>query len=247
MVKKIIALSLIGLLSSTYAVEKTQCGMTDERVLSYDLPIGRMLKKKNSSGGCTGTLISKSCIVSAGHCNEHANVIEFNTEASVGGKIVHPGLESIYFKSSIIDYQNVGAGYDWMVFRVHPNQITGEYAGDVQGTYEFSFQKPVAPLDLVITGYGRDKESDRNLAQQVGHGELIATSRTRIEHNVDTQGGNSGAVIVAKESNKIIGIHTHGGCSAYGGNNTSNKGTMLAGQKKFQEAIKNCLLMDEYY
>lgn len=240
MMKGILTLGLLGLLSSTYAVEKSQCGPTNDRVLSYDLAIGRMLQTTDASAGCTGTMISKTCVVSAGHCQPYSNVIEFNTEASVGGKIVHPGPESIYFRNDVIDYQNGGAGNDWLVYRVKPNAITGEYAGDVQGTYQFTYEMPAAPLDLVITGYGRDRRPEHNFAQQIGYGELISASGTTLGHKVDTEGGNSGSVIVERTSNSIIGIHTHGGCG-YG----TNKGTMLAAHKRFQEAIESCLRMEK--
>ncbi|MCK5884062.1 MAG: trypsin-like serine protease [Bacteriovoracaceae bacterium] len=244
MMKGIIALGLVGLLSSTFAVEKTQCGSTDDRVLSYDRPIGRMLKKTDAFGGCTGTMISKTCVLSAGHCKDYAEVIEFNTEASVDGVIVHPGPESVYFKKDIVGHQKFGAGYDWMVFRVHPNKITGKFAGDAQGTYELSFKVPTVPLDLVLIGYGRDIEPDKNFAQQVGHGELITAKRTVIGHNIDTQGGTSGSVIVERISNKVIGIHTDGGCRVTG-NEGTNIGTMLATQKRFRKAIESCLQMEK--
>lgn len=240
MIKGIITLGLLGLVSSTYAIEKSQCGPTDDRILSKDMAIGRMLKTTDASAGCTGTMISKTCVVSAGHCHAYSNVIEFNTEPSVAGNIVHPGSESVYFRDEVIDYQNGGTGNDWMVYRVQPNSITGEYAGDVQGTYEFTYEVPAAPLDLVITGYGRDRRPEHNFAQQVGYGELVSTYGTTLAHKVDTQGGNSGSTIVERGSNKIIGIHTHGGCG-YG----TNKGTMLSAHKRFQQAIERCLQMEE--
>ncbi|MCK5884059.1 MAG: trypsin-like serine protease [Bacteriovoracaceae bacterium] len=238
--KGIIIIALLGLISSTYAVEKNQCGLTDDRVPSNELPVGRMLKKTDSSSGCTGTLISKSCVVSAGHCKDYAAVIEFNTEPSLDKVIVHPGPESVYFKNDVIDSQSFGTGLDWMVYRTKPNAITGKFAGDIQGTYEYSFEVPKIPLELAITGYGQDDEPSRNYAQQIGHGELMPDGRSRIRHNIDTLGGNSGAAIVERETSKIIGIHTHGGC-LYG----TNIGTMLAARERFQKAIDNCIQMEK--
>ena len=243
--KAIIALGLIGLLSQAYAIEKSQCGPTDERVLSYDPSVGRMLKTTNADAGCTGTLISRTCMVSAGHCKDYANLVEFNTRASILWIIIHPGPENIYFKNDIIDFENSGEGNDWMVFRVRPNRVTGELAGDLQGSYNFSFEMPEVPLDLVITGYGRSEERKANFAQQVGYGELRTAEGTILGHNIDTEAGNSGAAIVERISNTLIGVHTHGGCgiSSSEGSRT-NKGTMLATRKKFQEAIENCLKME---
>lgn len=238
--KVIIAIGLIGILSSTYAIEKTQCGPTNDRVLSFDRPIGRMLKATDASSGCTGTLISKTCVVSAGHCKKNTYVIEFNTVPSVRGRIIHPGPKNIYFSDEIIDFKKGFTGNDWLVYRVKPNAITGEYAGDVQGTYELSYEMPVVPIDLVITGYGKDDRPEHNFAQQVGYGELTEIVGTALKYQVDTRGGNSGSVVVERSTNKIIGIHTTGGCSK-----GSNKGTMLASHERFQKAIETCLQQEK--
>ncbi len=236
MIKRIITLGLIALVGQAQAIEKSQCGPTNDRVLSKDMAIGRMLQTADADAGCTGTLISKTCMVSAGHCSAYSSVVEFNTDPSINGKIVHPEAESVYYRDEIIDYQNGGTGNDWMVFRVQPNAVTGDYAGDVQGTYGYTYEVPAAPLDLVITGYGYDRRPEHNFAQQVGYGQLVDAFGTTLAHKVDTEGGNSGSSIVERGSNLIIGIHTHGGCGY-----STNKGTMLATHKRFQQAIERCL------
>ncbi len=40
-----------------------------------------------------------------------------------------------------------------------------------------------------------------------------------MRYAADTQGGNSGSPVVDEATGEAVGIHTHGGCSASGGNN----------------------------
>lgn len=239
---KRLTVSLFSLLlsCSVFAGERSQCGSTDERVLSYEKPFARMLKDTTSPAGCTGTMISKSCVVSAGHCYSSANIYEFNTVASINGSIVHPESQDIYTLSQVIGYRNGGQGNDWFVGKLNKNPETGLYPGEAQGFLEVSYEVPAAPLDITIIGYGRDRRSDRNFAQQIASNELVRIDGNILSHNIDTQGGNSGSSIIERSSNKIIGIHTHGGCSSYN-NYGANKGTMLAKHAEFKAAIEKCL------
>ena len=70
----------------------------------------------------------------------------------------------------------------------------------------------------------------------------VYKSKGLILHRVDTQGGNSGSSIINESTQKIVGIHTHGGCFTMGG---TNIGTLLANHDKAQEAIKSCLQWEE--
>ena len=65
---------------SGYAMDKTICGVNDDRIPSTDSPIGRLLDSRTGTGGCTLTMISKSCAISAGHCKRVIKVAEFNTQ-----------------------------------------------------------------------------------------------------------------------------------------------------------------------
>ena len=51
-------------------------------------------------------------------------------------------------------------------------------------------------------------------------------------------GGNSGSSIILELTQEIIGIHTHGGCTSFGG---TNQGTLINEHKKLVAAIKACL------
>ena len=60
------------------AAEKSICG-TDDRVPSSLPKIGRLLGKMSDPGGCTVTMISKTCAISAGHCDSTFGIAQFAT------------------------------------------------------------------------------------------------------------------------------------------------------------------------
>ena len=244
-------LSIILGFSSVNAMEKTICGPSDDRAPSNVREIGRLLDSKVGTGGCTLTMISENCGVSAGHCKSVLRIAEFNTPESIGGDIQHPGAEDVYeIEQSSIESANNGPGDDWAVFKVKPNEITGKSAGAAQGYYQVSFETPANGTPLSITGYGLDRnEPTKNLAQQAHRGELVSIGQggwygraeSTLDHKVDTMGGNSGSTIINVETGKVIGIHTHGGCGQYSG---SNQGTAISKHETLMNAIRSCLESD---
>lgn len=228
-----------GLTSSVSANEKSICGV-DDRVPSTIKGIGRALGSITEPGGCTVTMISKTCAVSAGHCASTFGIIEFNTPPSINGQIQHPSEENIYPVNKATTVSNYrGIGDDWAVVRVEANPVTGLYAGDAEGTYEVDFVGPENGDIIRITGYGLDRsDPERNLAQQTHTGEVVSMRGSAIYHIADTMGGNSGSSIIRESDSKIIGIHTNGGCSTRGG---SNSGTIISQNQQLADAIRTCL------
>lgn len=235
-----------GLLSiSSIASDKSICGNTDDRIPSNDPKVARALDSRTGTGGCTVTMISSTCAVSAGHCKSVLKVAEFNTPMSDSrGRIQHPSEEDVYdIDQDSIVYKNGGIGNDYSVMKVLPNKITGALAGDVQGYYTVSFEAPT-PGDIIrITGFGLDRNDRvRNLAQQTHTGEVkLAGSRSNsseMSHVADTMGGNSGSSIINEVTGEVVAIHTHGGCSSRGGSNSS---TMIAAHQVYMDAITACL------
>lgn len=246
MYKGLLTASILLIGSTALAGVKSICGLQDDRALSFEPKVGR-LAVQGEHKGCTVTMISDSCAISAGHCREVLDQAEFNTPISVDGEPQPAAAEDTYFidQDSIV-YQYEGPGKDWAVFQIKPNAITGKLPGLVQGYYEVSFAKPSKGSELRITGYGYDSgDMDKNFAQQSHTGTLEKVgglfNGTLIEHTVDTMGGNSGSSIVEESSQKIVGIHTHAGCRANGG---ANKGTLISAHKKLKAAIKACLARD---
>lgn len=253
-----LAITLLASMT-TLAKDKSICGPSDDRVVSSNPKVGRLLEDRSGEGGCTVTMISKSCGISAGHCRTVLGVAEFNTPGSVNGNIQHPEEKDIYdIDTASIKYKNGGPGNDWAVFKLKPNKETGLYAGEVQGTYAVSFEVPEVGTTLRITGYGLDSEPDKNLSQQTHTGALESVGTedrdtgdeddwngrpySTMQHTVDTMGGNSGSTILRESDDMIVGIHTHGGCSAYGG---ENMGTVIAKHPEAMAAIKSCLESDK--
>jgi len=240
-----IFIAVIALSSPAMSMEKTICGSSDDRRPSFNPKVGRSLKTLNAIGGCTVTMIGRTCAITAGHCAAHLNFLEFNTPLSRDGRIQHPEKTDIYeMEKGSLFYSNNGKGKDYAVARYKQNEITGRYPGDAQGFYPVSLRKPRSnKLDIVITGYGIDNDnSDRNMAQQVHSGKTVsiggAFGGAVLKHTVDTMGGNSGSSIINKNTGKIIGIHTHGGCYSSGG---TNHGTAIAYVPELVKAIKSCL------
>lgn len=246
LVKSAAAVALFSLLSiSSNASDKSICGRTDDRIPSTDAKIARALDSRTGSGGCTVTMIGRTCAISAGHCKSVLKIAEFNTPMSdTRGRIQHPGVEDVYeIDQESIVYKNGGIGNDYAVMKVLPNNVTGNYAGDVQGHYNVTFDKPEDGELIRITGYGLDyNDKERNLAQQTHTGEVRSTSSrsgsSSMTHIADTMGGNSGSSILKESTSEIVAIHTHGGCSSRGGSNSS---TLISEHQILKDAITACL------
>ena len=234
---------LMALSLNSFAVEKSICGDSDDRVLSNDKKIARA-SALNKLAGCTVTMIGRSCAVSAGHCVDVLEKASFNVPNSDKYGPKESKKEDIYLRTKdYLRYKNNGEGDDWAVIKLLPNNITGKYPGDIQGHYTVNTSSaPMAGEQVVITGYGVDNnDPEISFSQQTNTGTIKKIGRwfkpSIIEHLVDTMGGNSGSSIINSSTNEIIGIHTHGGCNSWG----SNQGTLVSKNKVFKDAIKRCL------
>lgn len=219
---------------------KSICGV-DDRAPSYDLRVGRGLRRVDSGGGCTVTMISNSCAISVGHCRDSINIVEFNVPASVNGAVVHSDIEDIYtLKKGSLVYQDNGIGKDWAVFKLNPSTYHGHTAGSMQGYYgvDWSFI-PRTGSKIRIAGFGLDTEPERNLAQQESVGVIDSSTGSQLFHSVDTMGGNSGSAIISTVNERVIGVHSHGGCAV-----GSNGGTVISRSPAFIEAIISCVRND---
>tara|TARA_R110002072_G_scaffold276051_1_gene437585 strand:+ start:345260 stop:345982 length:723 start_codon:yes stop_codon:yes gene_type:complete len=232
-----LSMLLLGTYQVNAANNKSICG-DDDRVPSFNPKVARAIGDMNQNGGCTVTMISKTCAISAGHCKSTFGLAEFNTPASRNGRIQHPAPEDIYPIQTIKSVYN-GLGDDWAVLKILPNKITGKLAGEEQGFYTVTFEAPKAGDLIRITGYGLDRsQGDRNLAQQTHYGEVVSMRGNVMYHIADTMGGNSGSSVINEETQEIVAIHTNGGCTRNGGNNAAN---MLSQNEALKESILACL------
>lgn len=227
--------------------EKSLCEI-DNREVSQNMAVARMLENEKSYSPCTATLIGKRCLITAGHCKPSKNnwITEFNTPLSspVTGKLIHSNKEDIYDLDKIYGVLDAYVGKDWLVYSVKANSYTNKLPGELYSPYSISFELPEVGIELQITGYGTDSEKRYNNAQQESFGPLIKieNARTTLIYRVDTTGGNSGSAIVNATTNEIIGIHSHGGCI---GEYAGNKGTLIAGNDDLIKAINQCLTDDQ--
>jgi V8-like Glu-specific endopeptidase len=231
--------------SSIYANDKKICGAEDNRILSFENPIGRSSMKRFKAG-CTITMISDSCAISVGHCVDAFEVIQFNVPLSVDTEPTMAGPEDIYERNKdFMRYSDNGKGDDWAVIKMKKNPLTGLFPGQAQGFYPISKLKSLKlGMEVRITGFGEDAlDRVSNFAQQSHHGVIkklggFLAKKSKFGYDVDTTIGSSGSPVILANTNEIIGVHSHGTC---GEKEDFNQGTLITKNKSFQFAIQQCL------
>lgn len=222
------------------APQATICGATDDRALSDDRRVARLMPS-----GCTAWLI-QDCnhgFLTAGHCGAgDATATMFRVPASLpNGTAQMSAPEDQYpVDRSSVQGENNGTGADWGYFGCYANSNTGLTAFQREGV-AFGLWAPTSvgtSPTLRVTGHGTDSTPPTaNAVQQTSTGPWVALVGSRIDHQVDTMGGNSGSPIVHELGGVAIGVHTHGGCGVSSG---SNHGTWL-GQANLQAALASPL------
>ncbi|GAB4142481.1 MAG: hypothetical protein Fur0037_09700 [Planctomycetota bacterium] len=225
----------------------TLCGAADTRVPSSDPRVGRL------DNGCTAFLVDRPSTgndrlhLSAGHCFSGATVLEFQVPASRADcSPMHPPTSlqfAIDFSSTI--WSNGGPGNDYLVFRCFPNPNTGLTTFQQQGSaFSLSASIPGSGAPLQVLGYGIDGSDStpgpatscacspaagtgsRNRVLQIANGSLLSAQGSEIRHSADTCGGSSGSPVVLANTQEVLAIHTHGGCTtASGGSNRATSVT----------------------
>lgn len=204
---------------------ESQCGPTDDRVPSEEPARARLLNV-----GCSASIYNEqSCFITAGHClssPSFVNVVEFNVPPSLAnGTIQHPGPEDQYVPTSERQFVDGGVGNDWGLFKVFANSETGLMPFEAQGeALTLGTSLPPDQTTLRIVGYGVDSGT-RNQTQQVHTGPLVSVQDSRLNYQIDTEGGNSGSAVSQNSDDTVVGIHTHGGCRFGGGG--ANSGTAI--------------------
>ena len=208
----------------------TQCGSSDNRVLSNDPAIGRFTN--GNGAAATGWICSNGAILTAGHVHTNAidplnyNLIEFNVPLSDNnGSVNHPGPEDQYPLGAGW-VQDDGLGNDWAVFICNPNANTGLLPAQGQQAF-YRMSRDHSPSSIRITGFG-DDTGNRYRVQQTHSGSNegeTTNNANRIywEYRADTENSNSGSPVIFNGASTptAIGIHTNGGCTSSGG---ANKG-----------------------
>ncbi|MHC4108430.1 MAG: hypothetical protein ACYSTY_10135 [Planctomycetota bacterium] len=189
------------------------CGICgpDDRVPTTQNWTGRL-----QPAGCTASVWNEeSCLVSAGHCVDGNDVIEFQVPASDPGCNLDdppvadqfPIIESLYVSG--------GVGNDWAVLCTGTNNL-GETAFERYGQLRAIAEDPVGVGQfLSVWGYGVDTECVRSETQQSSSGNVMSVQSSYYTHDVDTTFGNSGSAIIYHCLGcdpEIVAIATHCSC-----------------------------------
>ena len=221
---------------------KSICGLHDDRRPSFNPSVGRVLRPGDKNG-CSITLIGKTCAISAGHCHERLDQVEFNVPLSDSiGKIRPSDPSDVYpVDPKSIKFQYEGKGKDWSVFRLGKNSYSNNFPGERFGYHAVAKGSPELGDQLVIFSYGSDKtpgELERNYVQQISSGPVLIIDENFLSYTADTKGGSSGASVISVKTNEVYGIHTHGWCDEEGGWNSA---TLINGNIELKNAISSCL------
>jgi V8-like Glu-specific endopeptidase len=207
--------------------DRSICGSTDDRALSYENRDARALPI-----GCSAWIIDdpNHTLLTAGHCTEggigDVAVIEFNVPLSdANGNLQHPGPEDQYasdVESLQSHYSTIGN--DWAYFGCFPNTETGLTPYQAQNDYYVlsSAAPAVNGQQITITGFGSTSSPvspTYNQAQKTHTGPYAQLNGTSIAYQTDTSGGNSGSAVLNESTGEAIGIHTNAGCSSNGAEN----------------------------
>ena len=200
----------------------TICGTTDDRVLSNDPRSGRL------NASCSAWLFSAFAAGTAGHCmtsGTAGKILHFNVPLSTAsGTPVPSHPNDQYALSTFLQSLNGGVGADWATMSAVRNSNTQLYPGQAQGSWYSIVPAPplVAGQQIRVTGYGTGNgtsgSSTWNQVQKTHFGNRQSTATaTALRYDTDTTGGNSGSAVLLESTGQMIGVHTHGGCSATSG------------------------------
>ena len=233
--------------------QETICGTGDNRTVTTDVRVCRVVSSANLNCGLPGPcaasafmISNTSTILTARHVAilNIFTIAEFNVPISqTSGAIVHPAPADQYpiDQASVQMSAASVVGDDWAVARLHPN-ANGDTAVSRQGTgFALAGSIPIPGTTIRITGFGIDNTPDgsRHHACQTHTGPFVIGVGNTLNYSVDTENGNSGSAVRNNVTGQVIGIHTNGGCTSTGG---SNAGTSIlnSGLQSAITAVSGC-------
>jgi V8-like Glu-specific endopeptidase len=224
------------------------CGNKDLRSPSNFKPNGRLRSDFSQGMHCSGTLISRSCVVSAAHCMEDIEYVEFNVpESSESGLMRSSAEEDRYEIGDAfgIEGMKIEAGKDWAVFRLKKNKKTHRYAGEVPGYYPVLFENLSSFQGHVVraSGFGEGAGS-LNYSQQTSTGTLfVDESQPIIRFDIYATHGSSGSGVILEENKRLVGVLRRSGCDQK--EDPLNSGTSVWNNPEFKKAVEECLASEK--
>lgn len=195
----------IGLLSDGVGGPSSPCGICgqDNRTASDEEWSGRIMPV-----GCSGSIYNEqSCMVSAGHCIDSRNVLQFHVPESDNNCNTKNPPAADQFPIQKWEGANGGVGNDWSV------ATTGTNDEDQTAYERYGVFRPISDVlgvknDVVqMWGYGIDSECKKSQTQQFSEGPISSRQSSYYQMNVDLRPGNSGSGLLLND--EIIGIVSH--------------------------------------
>ncbi|MDG2291314.1 MAG: hypothetical protein P8L37_01550 [Phycisphaerales bacterium] len=186
------------------------CG-NDDRVPSSVDWAARMMPV-----GCTGTIYNTAnCFVTAGHCLNGADTLQFNVPASSSNCSTNNPPIADQFPVIDLDGFDGGVGADYGAMKAGTNNL-GQTPYERYGVYMPLASSVPSSGTASVNGFGVDEECARSQTQQFHDGPISGTDSTSIFYDIDITFGNSGSSII--RNGEIIGVVTHcsGSCLNYG-------------------------------
>ncbi|WP_372656250.1 hypothetical protein [Halobacteriovorax sp.] len=272
--KRFSFLLCLGLFAASSA-HASMCSYEDNRVPSDENRVGRATARFNPThtkrGKCTVALVGKTCFVTSGVCGQIAEYVEFKVPGSIDGIPQESEKNDFYYidPNSVVYSGEItakgGIGKHWGVGEFLVNQETKLYPGEAYGHFNFPEKKSKKGIDISVYQFGNTDNSRYGVTSGLEgpnpfgselHYALSSTEAKLVksgifllpgimEHNGDTNTGSSGAPLIDKATDEVIGVNTHGGCDSTARGRKTNSATSLVGNKKFYKAVRRCLSREQ--
>ncbi|HPF37952.1 MAG TPA: hypothetical protein P5081_05660 [Phycisphaerae bacterium] len=212
---------------------RTICGSLDDRVLSEDPRVARVvIGEGDSLNVCTAAIIDDGnrCLLTSAGCAGALGagvVIEFNAPLSFpnGTTLMHPSPEHQYVADpASVQRQTGNAGEDWGYFGCFPNSTSGLTPFETQGDYfPLADEIPTATGQTLRTfGHGATVppvfRTWSFVAKEVT-GPFVDQTGDELEVATDATFGDSGAPVTLDSNGEMIGILVRDGCALFTGAN----------------------------
>jgi glutamyl endopeptidase len=177
----------------------------------------------NGSTHCTGWLVSKDTLVTAGHC-----VYSLTSKwRDASAFRIYPGYSDNYTPYGSCGVKAIYSSYGWVMAADSTADIgllkLDCSIGNSTGYFGYFAASSVDNTSVTINGYPGDKNDARQ--QWASIGTISRSTDSKLYYDNDTYGGMSGSPIWVRNSNNDtawgIGIHT-------AGETTTNSGTRIS-------------------
>ena len=215
-------------------MDRSQCGTTDDRVPFSGLCYVRVRLSDGRWG--SGYMISPNYMITAQHVMVQGPwTVERNVPLSdpATGNITFAAADDSFAVPNLNNSTlspNAVQGDDWAVVFV-PDNAQGSPGVNCTPEFNCSFSNTTNGTNLTVEGYGLDfNDNEFNGVLQTHTGPSVATTTANLfRYRADTEGSNSGSPVF-DDNNRIVGVHTNGGCQATTPVSGDNSGTLLSNQ-----------------